>query len=274
MVDRPHAGRPGHVKGLPYSAGCGPVVEEDRAVVGRLELPDLELMSAGEGAALVTEQLALQQLPRHRGAVDLDEGPRLARGEAVDRPCHQILSRARLAGDEHGDVHTRCLADDLTHLAHLWAAPEAELVLEPGEGLVVGGADPDSLGAGEGALDDVSELLGGERLLEEVVHLERGGLDGALETIAIGEQDDRPGAPSLDLQSMEEIGDLVVEVQVDEAEEEVVMSQCCQRLVHGASGNWLVAPCRQEAPEMALHHGVGLHHEHQALLRGVSREGP
>jgi hypothetical protein len=25
---------------------------------------------------------------------------------------------------------------------------------------------------------------------------------------------------------------------------------------------------------MALHHGVGLHHEHQALLRGVSREGP
>ena len=58
------------------------LVEEDRAAVGRLELPDLELVGAGEGAALVAEQLALQEVTRHGGAVDLDERGRAPRREA------------------------------------------------------------------------------------------------------------------------------------------------------------------------------------------------
>ena len=220
------------------------LVEEDRAVVGRLELADLELVGAGEGAALVAEQLALQQVPWHRGAVDLDEGPRLACGEVVDRPRYQILSRAGLAADEHGDVHARGLTDDLAHFAHLRAAPEAELVLEPGARIVVRGAAPASPGTGKGALDDVLELLGGERLLEEVVGPECGGFDGALEAIAVGEQDDRSRVASLDLESPQELGAVgAVEVQVEEAEHEVVVRQCRQRLVNRAGENRLIAPC-------------------------------
>ena len=73
------------------------LVEEDGAVVGRLELADLELVRPGEGPALVAEQLALEQLPGHRRAVDLDEGAVLPGAELVDGPRHQLLAGAGLA---------------------------------------------------------------------------------------------------------------------------------------------------------------------------------
>jgi hypothetical protein len=191
----------------------------------------------------------------------------------VNRPRHQILSRAGLAGDEHGDVHARRVADDLAHFAHLRAAPEAELVLEPRARVVVGRAAPASPGTGKDALDDILELLGGERIFEEVVGPERGGLDGALDTMAVGEQDDRPRVASLDLESPQELGAVgAVEVQVEEAEHEVVVCQHRQRLVNRGGERRLVSQCGQEASEMALHDGVGLHHEYQALLHGLSRQ--
>ena len=61
--------------------------------------------------------------------------------------------------------------------------------------------------------------------------------------------------------------------EVEEAEHEVVVRQCRQRLVNRAGEDRLVAPCGQEAPEMALHDGIGLHHEHQALLQGSIGKG-
>ncbi len=48
-------------------------VEEDRAAVGRFEQPALLLAGVGEGAALVPEQLAFEQLLRERRAGDVDE---------------------------------------------------------------------------------------------------------------------------------------------------------------------------------------------------------
>ena len=71
------------------------LVEEDGALVGGLELADLELVGAREGASLVAEQLALEQLPRHRRAVDLDERSVAAGSEVVDRPRHELLAGAR-----------------------------------------------------------------------------------------------------------------------------------------------------------------------------------
>ena len=146
-------------------------------------------------------------------------------------------------------------------------------MLEPRARALVGGAAPASPWTGKGALDDVLELLGGERFLEEVVGPERGGLDGALEAIAVGQEDDRPRVATLDFQSPQELGAVgSIEVEVEEAEDEVVVSQRRQGFVDRAREHRLVAPCRQEAPEMALHDGVGLHHEHQALLQRVSRQ--
>src|SRR5262249_25235137 len=67
------------------------LVEEDRAVVGGLEFAELELMGAGERTALVTEQLALQELARHGRAVDLHEGTGLANPELVNGSGDQVL---------------------------------------------------------------------------------------------------------------------------------------------------------------------------------------
>src|SRR5581483_3745659 len=51
------------------------LVEEDRAAVRELELADLPADRARERAALVAEELALEEVARQRGAVDGDERP-------------------------------------------------------------------------------------------------------------------------------------------------------------------------------------------------------
>src|SRR2546422_156669 len=106
------------------------LVEEDGAAVGGLELADLELVGTREGASLVTEQLALQELSRHGGAVDLDEWPSPAGGEVVDRPGDQLLAGAGLTSDENGDVDAGRFTEDLTRFQHLGAAPELQLPSE------------------------------------------------------------------------------------------------------------------------------------------------
>ena len=54
------------------------LVEEERAAVGDLEEALLVLVRAGEAALLVAEELALEQVLRHRGAVLADEELRRA----------------------------------------------------------------------------------------------------------------------------------------------------------------------------------------------------
>jgi hypothetical protein len=61
--------------GLRLQAHVADLVEEDRALVGLLELADLPIGGAGERALFVAEQLRLDQLVGNRGAVDLHEGP-------------------------------------------------------------------------------------------------------------------------------------------------------------------------------------------------------
>jgi hypothetical protein len=75
-------------------------------------------VAPGEGALLVAEELALDQVVGNGRAVDRDEG--LAGPVAVlpDRARHQLLAGAALAGDHDGDVARRDLADDLEDLLH------------------------------------------------------------------------------------------------------------------------------------------------------------
>src|SRR5438132_8021522 len=158
------------------------LVEKDGATVGRLELADLELVGPREGAALVAEHLALEELAWHRGAVDLDEGPGPAGGELVDRTRDELLARARLACDEHGDVDASRLAEDLARFQHLGAAPELHLESDaPGHRL---GCRPERFGlhAHEG-IDRLLELVEARWLVEYRLHLER---DGAETVVAPG----------------------------------------------------------------------------------------
>src|SRR5213078_4387904 len=91
--------------------------------------PALGLHRAREGAALVAEELRLQELLGQRGAVHRDErlgGPRAVR---VHGPRDQLLARARLAADEDVGVRPRRLADELEDPRHRRAPPDD--VLEP-----------------------------------------------------------------------------------------------------------------------------------------------
>ncbi len=79
---------------------------------GDLEQPGLGGGGAGERAALVAEELALEQRVGERGAVDRDEAAG-APGELVQGAREDLLARPGLAADEH--VH-HALRDAGDHL--------------------------------------------------------------------------------------------------------------------------------------------------------------
>jgi hypothetical protein len=84
-------------------------------------------VSAGEGAFLVAEQLTLEQGLGDGRAVDGDEGARAARAQVVDGAGSQLLAGPALAGEEHGSVHGRDLAQGGENLLHGRARPDHAL---------------------------------------------------------------------------------------------------------------------------------------------------
>src|SRR3989475_9133630 len=91
-------------------------VEEQRAAPGLLEPTDLARDGAREGALLVPEQLALEQVLGNGGAVDRDERPRGLRAVMMDGAGHDLLARPRLALDEHGRLARRDARHELVDL--------------------------------------------------------------------------------------------------------------------------------------------------------------
>ena len=76
-------------------------VEEDRAAVRLLELPDFVAIGAGEAALHMTEELRFEQGLGDAGAVQRHEPLRRTRGVHVDEAGQDILADAALAGDQH-----------------------------------------------------------------------------------------------------------------------------------------------------------------------------
>src|SRR5205085_877089 len=76
------------------------LVEEDGPAVRAFEGALMRGVGAGERAALVTEELALDQRRRDRAAVDDDVRAVLARALLVHRAREHLLAGARLAFDE------------------------------------------------------------------------------------------------------------------------------------------------------------------------------
>ena len=94
------------------------LVQEQRAAFGLLEAAAARALRAGEGAALVAEELGLEQVLRDGRRVDRDERPRRARAVPMQRARDELLARARLAGDEHRGVRLRQAADRAEHFLH------------------------------------------------------------------------------------------------------------------------------------------------------------
>src|SRR5262249_34132441 len=92
-------------------------VQEKRAAVGELEPSDPSIGCTRESAALVTEELALQQPGRYRSAVHLQELASPPCAAVVDGAGNQLLSRPGLAENEDGRVSRGHDLDLLQRLA-------------------------------------------------------------------------------------------------------------------------------------------------------------
>ena len=77
------------------------LVEEQRAAVGVLELADAAPRRAGEGADLVAEQFAVDQVLRQAAAVQRNEMAAPPLAVVVQAARHQVLAGAGLAVDDH-----------------------------------------------------------------------------------------------------------------------------------------------------------------------------
>ena len=83
------------------------LVEEEHAAVGLLDAAGLGVDRAGERAALVAEQLRLEQLIGQRRAVDGDERAMAPPRAVVDEPSHDLLAGARFPGQQDGGLGLR-----------------------------------------------------------------------------------------------------------------------------------------------------------------------
>jgi hypothetical protein len=77
-------------------------IEQERPAVGELEASDALVGGAGERAALVAEDLALDQRFRNGGTVDGDEWALPTVRGVVNRPRDELFPGAALAVEEHG----------------------------------------------------------------------------------------------------------------------------------------------------------------------------
>src|SRR6185437_10215371 len=73
---------------------------------------------ARERTLLVSKQLALEQLRRKRGAIDLDERLVLAGRSLMDGTRDEFLADTALAANQHRDVAVGDLFDDERDLLH------------------------------------------------------------------------------------------------------------------------------------------------------------
>jgi len=92
--------------------------------MGPLEVALVQPIGAREAAALVAEQLALDQGGRYRAAVQGDEGVPAAAAQGMDGLGHDLLARPRLAREQDAGVGSGHAADQVVHLLHGRGAPD------------------------------------------------------------------------------------------------------------------------------------------------------
>ena len=150
-----------------------------------LETTRAPIDGAGERAALVTEDLALQQRFRNRRTVDGHKQMRAASAQLVDRLGDKLLPGARFAVHEHRRGGWRSLLDQTVHRSYGWRVadhlPEVTVFLQltsetrdlPERSAPLG--DMPQQRAEALRIDGLREVI--ERA---VLHRRHGGLDAAL----------------------------------------------------------------------------------------------
>ena len=185
------------------------LVEEERAARRELDAAEAVAHGAGERAAHVAEQLALEELARQRRAVHGDEAAPFARGVGVDGVREDFLPGAALAGEEDGGVAGLEVVDEVEEPGHGRGARdhagEAGRRRGAGRRILFGGAHDDDVGHAR-----VADAL--------VVGLERRGAAGDEARAAVGKG--HGGAPPLAaLAALEDVAQGAVEGEELAAEE-------------------------------------------------------
>ncbi len=111
--------------GLHVERHVGNLVEKERAAGRSSDDAGERGVGAGERATAVAEQLALDHVAGHRGAVERDDRPVGAIRRAVNRAREHFLARAGLAGDQDRQRARRDSARDAEHFGHLLGRPDA-----------------------------------------------------------------------------------------------------------------------------------------------------
>ena len=99
----------------------GDLVEKHGAAVGGAKQAEPVRDGAGEGAALVAEQLRLQQLVGHAAAILHHQRAGAAARVVMDAARQQLLAGAGLALDQDRQLGLRRLAREVAKLGHLLA---------------------------------------------------------------------------------------------------------------------------------------------------------
>ena len=99
-------------------------VEEQRPALGRRDDSTTSRVGAGERAAGVPEELALDELERNRAAVDRDEGVVSPLARVVEGGHHELLARAALAGDEDRTRRAGDAVERVQNRANLGVEPD------------------------------------------------------------------------------------------------------------------------------------------------------
>ena len=94
------------------------LVEKQRAAFGLIHAAQLVFDRAGEGAFLVPEQFAFQQLGRQRRTVDRNELFLRTRTAMMDQACRHAFAGTALAEEQHGGIGIGDLAQGFQQLLH------------------------------------------------------------------------------------------------------------------------------------------------------------
>src|SRR5262245_21898434 len=261
--------------GLQVRVHLADLVEEDRPVVGELELAELPLLGPRERALLEAEELALEQLRRQRGAVHLDEGLVASPRELEERPGHELLAGTALTAHEHRDVGVRDLLDDVANLLHLRvvAAEQEELGLRaglPAQALHLLLERP----LLERLLEGELELLHLEGLAQEIGGAEAHRLhDVAGLAVAREHHDGDLGEATLELgQGREPVHAGEHDVECDEVRAR--LAEHLERLLAVRRGEHLVPLPRDERLHVVAHARVVVDHQDSEPLRHAPSLSP
>ena len=219
--------------------------------MGRLEHPAPVGVSAGERALHVAEHLALDQLGRDGGAVELDEGALAPRREGVDGAGDQLLAGAALAPDEHAALGGGRHLDQLVDPTH---GRRAAHHAEPGPvrgrlrvGLALG------VRRGHHALEHAAQAVARHRLLQEVGRAVAHGLHG-LAHAAVAGDDHHRRAGRLPLHLAEDVdAGAVGQLQVEQHRAGLVLAEEPQAFAHGGGGHRAVAARLQQLDADGAH---------------------